>query len=276
MAQIIQPNLAVVGKVGWCLKYAREVFSIPAFYLTAAKSWDGAKYKHTDTPPKDASVFVHFDWVGNSDDHIAVWHKGKVYSSPLSGSGHIEATSIQDLINIFKNHTVNGKPSPITLIYRGWSEDVNNVRVWKEDDMKFKDSGARRRILISEVLGRDRTQAHADKWTDEQTKIYGEKEYSEVAQIYWSSKEGANSRNTKDAWKDAYNELPSIKKTLADTQSALTDAQAVIAEQKTIMDELQAKVDAVDNGDVILITRTGWNGLFDAIKQYVDNFLKKG
>lgn len=68
----------------------------------------------------------------------------------------------------------------------------------KDSGMKFKDAGNARRILISEVLGRDRKLAHADKWTEAFTKQLGDRDYAEVAQIFWSSQEGKNFRDHKD------------------------------------------------------------------------------
>jgi hypothetical protein len=108
-----------------------------------------------------------------------------------------------------------------------------------EQDMLFKDAGTKRRILISEVLGRDRAKAHKDEWTDSQTKEYGNMEYSDVASVYWRSKEGSNSRKAKDAWKSAYDAQPGLNAEISTLKASNIDLKKQISvKPKTVTVEV--------------------------------------
>jgi len=153
MEQLVEPNYVHNIKAGLCLVYSRSVFGAPAVYATAWDAWNNAKYKHTNKDFPEASVPVWFDWWGKLPGdkekqqygHTAVRDKsGKVYSSPLSGTGHAWFNSVDDLVKAFGNG----------MKYVGWSEDINNVRVVQEKkEMPEIIDQDTSRILISSILG---------------------------------------------------------------------------------------------------------------------------
>lgn len=126
MQQLVQPNLSVVGKSGWCLDYARRVFGAGVVEATAWQGWENAKYKHTDGLP-NVSVPVWFDYWqdGIRYGHVAVYVPGQgVYSSPWQTTyGHAVLSSVQEVERIYG------------VKYVGWSEDISNVRVAIGEEM---------------------------------------------------------------------------------------------------------------------------------------------
>jgi len=136
MEQLIPPNYNQSVEAGLCHQYSRSVFGVDRYYDPSWQNWLNLKYKHEDRKFPDASVPVWFDWWGKLKGdlvkkqygHTAVRDKsGKVYSSPLSGTGHAVFNSVDDLVKAFGNG----------MKYVGWSEDINNVRVVQENDMKI-------------------------------------------------------------------------------------------------------------------------------------------
>jgi hypothetical protein len=130
MIQLVQPNLSVVGKVTWCLLYARQVFSADKVEATAWDAWTNADYKHTDALP-DVAVPVWFSYWGTINGiyqnwgHVAVYVPGQgFYSSPYKTTQtHAVLSSISEVERIYG------------CKYVGWSEDISNVRVAKDIGM---------------------------------------------------------------------------------------------------------------------------------------------
>jgi hypothetical protein len=126
--QLVVPNLSVSGQIGWCLDYARRVFSAPAGILYASQSWQLTKQKHRNADfPTDVVVPIWFDYQlgGMNQGHVAIHVPGKgIYSSPWkAGTSSAVLRSVDELIRIYSS---NGK-NPMTFV--GWSEDINGVRV---------------------------------------------------------------------------------------------------------------------------------------------------
>lgn len=118
--QLIEPNLDIVGKLGWCLQYARQVFSAPAVEATAWKAWIATKFKHEDKNFPDVAVPIWFDYYENKKQygHTAVrLPNGLVYSSPLSSKADRTITTLE---NIEKK---------LGAKYVGWSEDISGIKV---------------------------------------------------------------------------------------------------------------------------------------------------
>ena len=120
MQQLVQPNLGTVGRSGWCLAYAENVFNAPHIEPTAWNAWERTQFKHTDDLP-DVCVPVWFDYWqdGIRYGHVAVWVPGQgVYSSPY---------------NNYTTHAVLGSIAEVERIYDckyvGWSEDISTLRV---------------------------------------------------------------------------------------------------------------------------------------------------
>lgn len=131
--QEVQPNLGVVGYVGLCEKYTEDVFGVSSARHDgdAMDGWANDPGQHPgEIPPVNISVPLAFNWYGTIDGvyknwgHRCVWHQGRVYSSPLSGPGHLEYDSIPAIQKAFGLGA-----------YLGWSEFIEDLRVVKEIDM---------------------------------------------------------------------------------------------------------------------------------------------
>lgn len=156
-AQLVQPNLSVVGQSGLCLDYVTRVFGIPNKYDTATNAWNAAQYQHTNQPPANA-VPVWFSWTGTINGvtqdwgHVAVWDNGTVYSTTAQGDKTF--SGIQDLMNYIGEG----------IQYRGWSEDINGVRVVQPQggaDM-LNDNGTT--IIWQTCFRKNPSQADLDYW----------------------------------------------------------------------------------------------------------------
>lgn len=121
--QIVQPNLGVVGKPGYCLAYVENVFKTSHLYANASEGWRNAKYKHTGQPPNNVIVPIWFSFK-DPDWHVCIWSKGIIYTTTAQGMKQFG--SIQALLNFMNNGTVNEE-----MVYLGWSEDLAGVRLVK-------------------------------------------------------------------------------------------------------------------------------------------------
>lgn len=120
MKQLIQPNLAVKGAVGFCLVYARMVFGIGPLYPTAWNAWERAiQHEDRNFPPLAVPVWFKHPAAGTIPGHVAIrLPSGDIYSSPFRKSDdRAVLSSIAEVERLY-----NAK-------YVGWSEDINNVRV---------------------------------------------------------------------------------------------------------------------------------------------------
>lgn len=154
MQQLVQPNLSVVGKSGWCLDYARRVFGAGVVEATAWQGWENAKYKHTDGLP-NVSVPVWFDYWqdGIRYGHVAVYVPGQgVYSSPWQTTyGHAVLNSVQEVERIYG------------VKYVGWSEDISNVRVASGEEEMITDINILN-SLYQRYRGRNASQPEIDQF----------------------------------------------------------------------------------------------------------------
>lgn len=121
--QLKQPNLSTTGIVNFCLKYARDVFSIPVKYPTAWVAWQNSNQRKDKNYPKDVAVPLWFSYFIGSENYghvvIAVPNKG-LYSSPYkSTQTHAVLSNISEIEAIYK------------CKYVGWSNDINEVAVAK-------------------------------------------------------------------------------------------------------------------------------------------------
>jgi hypothetical protein len=157
--QLVDPNFSIVENAGWCLQYARRVFSAPAVESTAWQGWMMTEHPHEDRNfPEGVATPVWFDWKGDVGDghifrygHVAVRAKdGKIWSSPLSGRGSTRFNSVDDLTRAFGNG----------MKYVGWSEDISNVKVVEIGETMVLDTDleyARWEKLGRQIRGRSLT-----------------------------------------------------------------------------------------------------------------------
>jgi hypothetical protein len=150
--QLIQPNLSIAGQDGECLVYVREVFGVAAKYPTASVAWQNTQYKHAnETPPNNVSVSIWFSW--ETDGHVAVWNNGTIYSTTAQGDKTFP--SIQALVDFIQEG----------IVYLGWSEDINGVRVvQEEEDMTLSNDEAQVLYQLA-VPGQPVNMSWANAWT---------------------------------------------------------------------------------------------------------------
>jgi hypothetical protein len=127
--QLKAPNLSQTGVVGGCLAYAREMFGAPGGVDYAWQAWENAKYKHeaSEALPTDAAVLLWYSYDGN-EGHVTVNVPGiGIYSSPWqAGTTHAVLASVAQVEQYYTTH-LDGGTQPV--VYVGWSEDINGVRV---------------------------------------------------------------------------------------------------------------------------------------------------
>lgn len=142
--QLVQPDLSVVGRLTWCLEYARKVFKAPVVEPTAWKAWEATKYKHDHKNFPNVAVPVWFSYtdtlngVTQNWGHVAVrLPNGQIYSSPMqSGKSNAVFNSVEALDKFLGSK------------YVGWSEDISNVRVAiKKDEEPMFNEGDRKNWL---------------------------------------------------------------------------------------------------------------------------------
>ena len=120
--QLVSPNTNVTDGIGWCLRYARNMFGAPTGAATAWKAWERAQFKHANRDiPANVSVLLFFSYFekGVNYGHVVVSVPGKgLYSSPYkSGTGSAVLKSIEEVERLYHCKFV------------GWTEDVNGKRV---------------------------------------------------------------------------------------------------------------------------------------------------
>jgi hypothetical protein len=119
-----------------CLKFVRTSYNVPPQYATAAIAWSKTKYRHSSIPPKGVPVW----WTGGSRGfgHVAISAGGGyVISTDSGGRGRVGRTSIRHITRAWGQ------------TYRGWTEDINRVRVYRPDGSGSGDSGSGRRRMSS-------------------------------------------------------------------------------------------------------------------------------
>ncbi len=127
MTQLVQPNLTIVGKPGYCLAYTEDVFATPHLYYNATEGWGKAQFKHTDQPDASIAVPIWFSF-DDPDGHVCVWANNQVYSTTAQGMKTF--ANIQALLNYMNNGTINEH-----MVYLGWSEDLATVRIVEGGNM---------------------------------------------------------------------------------------------------------------------------------------------
>lgn len=108
---------------GMCLRFVRMCYNVPAKERSAAIAWSKTKYRHKSTPPRGVPVW----WTGGSRGfgHVAISDgDGYVISTDCGGKGRVGRTSITHITRTWGQS------------YRGWTEDINGVRVYVSSGSK--------------------------------------------------------------------------------------------------------------------------------------------
>jgi len=103
-------------QTGMCLKFVRTRYPVAARYGDAATAWRNTKLRRTGTPPAGAPIW----WTGGSRGygHVTISAGGGYcYSTDVPGKGRVGKIAISALTRSWGQ------------TYRGWSEDINGVRV---------------------------------------------------------------------------------------------------------------------------------------------------
>jgi hypothetical protein len=103
---------------GMCLKFVRTCYNVEPKYATAAIAWSKTRYRHSTTAPNGVPVW----WTGGSRGfgHVAISAGGGfVISTDTAGRGRVGRTSIAHITSSWGQ------------TYRGWTEDINAVRVYR-------------------------------------------------------------------------------------------------------------------------------------------------
>ena len=136
-------------KSGMCLQFVRTCFGVGSRYGSASIGWRNTKYRHTSVPPPGVPVW----WTGGSRGfgHIAISvGGGYVRSTDFPGAGGVGKVAIRTLTRRWRQ------------TYRGWSEDINGVRVWRPTAVRTGRAGraaptaaapaARARVRVKPLL----------------------------------------------------------------------------------------------------------------------------
>lgn len=117
---------------GMCQQFTRSCFNVGAYYGTAALAWHRADHKHPTSlsrvggMPPNVPVF----WTGGSRGAgHAAYHLGHglVRSTDWPRSGQVGTVHIATLTRAW-GHS-----------FQGWTEDINNVRVWEPEPTRTLD-----------------------------------------------------------------------------------------------------------------------------------------
>ncbi|MFI7068115.1 hypothetical protein ACIBL3_44495 [Kribbella sp. NPDC050124] len=101
-----------------CLVFVRKCFNVGPLYGSAEKGYFGTDFRHgtTGTPPLGVPVW----WTNGGDGHVAISAgDGTCFSNDIKRRGKIDRVAISFITRNWGQR------------YRGWSEDVNGVRVWR-------------------------------------------------------------------------------------------------------------------------------------------------
>lgn len=102
----------------FCLKFVRRCFNVGPNFASAEAGWHGAEFKHStsSTPPLGVPVW----WTNGRFGHVVISAgDGWCYTNDFLRTGKIDKVKITAITRGWGHH------------YRGWSEDVNLVRVWR-------------------------------------------------------------------------------------------------------------------------------------------------
>jgi len=168
---------------GYCLQWVRSCFGVGSRYMDATEAWDKADRKHRTNSGYNCPRNVPVWWTGGSAGHghvaLSVGN-GYCISTDAAGPGRSAKVRIDDLTARWG------------LNFRGWTEDINGVRVYDPkpkkpakgwERVKLSAIGPKKQNKDVEVVKRrlhdklgnryDLNLAdYKDYWGDEMTKAY--------------------------------------------------------------------------------------------------------
>jgi hypothetical protein len=135
MMQLITPTPDIPCQPGWCLRYVRQTFGLPARYASATEAWENSASQHPDRDfPSGVWVPVWYGIDREPLGHVVLLAPdGSVYSTSDNSTIPHHHPSLADLEDFYA-----GWGWPLT--YRGWTEDVAGYPVIGSSTINF-DSG---------------------------------------------------------------------------------------------------------------------------------------
>lgn len=249
---MIQVRPFVISNAGtqkyWCLQNVRLGYSIPAYYSTAKKAWNGTiQHKNSSFPsgcavPVFWSLYLTLDGVYADYGHVAVrladgryWTDGRYYNS----------------LDSLNRYYLSGRGT-----YLGWGESVNNLRVVKpqEASMATMNDDVSRQVGFH-YLGRNGQDGRPNALQSGQGDLIGKPlTNAEFSRIFLS----AESR----AWRD--NALPKVyadrntaRASVAKLNSDIKQLNGVITSQEASMKALNTANDKLlATNEVLRATNT--------------------
>lgn len=268
--QVLSPNTAVTSRAGMCLWFTEEAYGFKPHtgIDSATGAFNASNKKHYDAHPTNVSVPIYLSHYGSYGTpavykdwgHYFLYVPGRGYlSSPITflGPGQQWFKSIDEIVSAILRTAPNSKTK-----YVGWTEDIAGKVIVKEGNMEptvqTDDEAAE---LIRGVFKREPTGG-------EVASMKGR--YWKERIVYLRTSEAGQSVQYKV---DGYDSLASQ---IAELTNVISIKDNEIARLKKENEVLSDKVEAIDNGDVIVITKTSWLGLFDVVKQYFNKLNTKG
>jgi len=139
--------------LGWCLAYVEVAFDTDRTSDSAWDEWNRISHRHEDRNlPLGVYVPIWFSHWGTYNGvyknwgHVAFYKDGHVWSSPISHKPYAdEWNSIEEVEQKYR------------CSYVGWSEDIGNVKVIREDEMvqDTDNEYGRWRKAFYQIRGRD-------------------------------------------------------------------------------------------------------------------------
>ena len=122
--QTITPNPHIPCEGGMCLKYVRETFGLPGGYPNATAAWNGSKTQHRDRNfPAGMAVPVWYELEKNVLGHVVLrMPDGSCYSTSTYNKFPYHHPSLEHLEAFYAHYDM-------PLVYRGWTEDVQDIPV---------------------------------------------------------------------------------------------------------------------------------------------------
>lgn len=110
--------------VGYCLKVIRSLYGVAPLYPDATTAWQEAEHKHRTDDPDNLHALTPIWWTNDGHGHVAfdLRRDGLCLTTDYTESGRLGIAPIAAL----------GPWCGGTL--RGWTEDLNGVRVWAPRD----------------------------------------------------------------------------------------------------------------------------------------------
>ena len=105
-----------------CLVFVRTCFRVAALHPSAEKAYKRTEFKHGTggTPPLGVPVW----WTNGGDGHVAIsTGDGSCFSTDIKRHGQIDKVAISFITRKWG------------ATYRGWSEDVNGVRIYRPNSL---------------------------------------------------------------------------------------------------------------------------------------------